>query len=57
LKIPLTDFSGGVNYDKQDYEVPLNQFTDVSNVTFRDGKCQKAKGYTEVGGSLDIPRH
>lgn len=48
MKIALKDLSGGVNTDKEDYEVPDNQWTDVNNVTFRDGKIQKAKGYTEV---------
>jgi hypothetical protein len=54
MKLPLTDLAGGVNTDKQDYEVPANQWTDVSNVTFRDGKIQKAKGYTSVYGNLSI---
>lgn len=48
MKVAFKDLAGGVNTDKEDYEVADNQWTDVNNVTFRDGKIQKAKGYSEV---------
>lgn len=45
----------GVVKDVQDYELPINAWTDAKNVKLRDGKVEKGKGRTLVFDPPSVP--
>lgn len=45
----------GVVKDVQDYELPINAWTDARNVRARDGKVEKFKGHDLVFNPLTVP--
>jgi len=44
----------GVNKDKEASELPLDVFSNISNMRFNDGNIEKVKGYTQVFGTPSI---